>query len=253
MKYHRDQYLLAVFQIIAHVALLHVIIYGTWWDWLTTLTGFFLLGCLGAAMTLHRLLAHRSWNSPKWFEVVGTVLANLSLVGSSIAWVALHRQHHRYADKEGDPHRPHEGFLKSQWGLIFETPNLKYATDLMRSPLHIFLHKYYFLIAISLILSLCLIDPMLAASLYLAPAALVYTIGGAINSLSHSDHLGYRNYETRDNSKNIPVLGYLMWGEGWHNNHHARPKDPYLSKKWWELDISGLIIKQINGKYTKDH
>jgi stearoyl-CoA desaturase (delta-9 desaturase) len=87
---------------------------------------------------------------------------------------------------------------------------------------------------------------MLAASLYLAPAALVLTVGGAVNSFNHSNLMGYKNYETKDNSKNIPILGILMWGEGWHNNHHARPADPYFNKKWWELDIGGIVIRQLD-------
>lgn len=248
MRYHRDQYLLAAFQLLTHIALIYVIFWGSVNDWLLTLLGYFLLGCLGTAVTFHRLLTHRSWNSPGWFEIAGTILGNLSIIGSSIAWVAVHRQHHRYSDREGDPHTPKESFLKAQWGGIFETPNLKYVPDLLRSPFHVFMHKYYFLIITALIVVLTAIDPMLCASLYLAPVALVYTVGGAINSFNHSDHIGYRNYETKDNSKNIPLLGYLMWGEGWHNNHHAKPMDPYTDKRWWELDVSGWVIRILSVK-----
>lgn len=246
MRYHRDQYLLAAFQLLAHAALIYVVFYGNIVNWLTMLFGFFLLGCLGAVVTYHRLLSHRSWNSPRWFEILGTVLGNLCIIGSSISWVAVHRQHHRYSDREGDPHTPKESFLKAQWGGIFETPNLKYVPDLLRSPFHVFLHKYYFLIIAALIAVLAAINPMLCASLYLAPVALVYTIGGAVNSFNHSDIIGYRNYETKDNSKNIWLLGYLMWGEGWHNNHHAQPMNPYTNHKWWEFDFSGWIIKRLS-------
>jgi stearoyl-CoA desaturase (delta-9 desaturase) len=102
MRYNKDQYLLAASQLLAHIALFYVLLYGGWVDWSVTLLGFFLLGCLGTTVTYHRLLSHRSWNSPRWFEYLGTVLGSFSLIGSSIAWVALHKQHHRYTDKEGD-------------------------------------------------------------------------------------------------------------------------------------------------------
>lgn len=248
MRYHHDQYLLAFFQTVSHLALIYVIFFGSINNWLLTLLGFFLLGCLGSVVTFHRLLSHRSWNSPRWFEILGTVLGNLSIIGSSISWVALHRQHHRYADREGDPHTPKEGFLKAQWGAIFEVPNLRYVPDLLKKPLHLFLHKHYFLIITFTVIILAAIDPILAASLYLAPVALVYTIGGAVNSFNHSDILGYKNYETKDNSKNIWLLGLLMWGEGWHNNHHADPSQSCLRRKWWEFDVSGWIIKRLEIK-----
>jgi len=34
-------------------------------------------------------------------------------------------------------------------------------------------------------------------------------------------HVGYRNYETGDNSRNLWWVALLTYGEGWHNNHHA--------------------------------
>ena len=84
---------------------------------------------------------------------------------------------------------------------------------------------------------------MLSASLYLAPAALVLLVGGSVNVLGHT--WGYRNHETTDLSRNNIILGYLMWGEGWHNNHHAEPANPYLGCRWWEIDISGWVISLI--------
>jgi fatty-acid desaturase len=245
MSYHRDQYLLFMFQCLAHLGLLTVFVFGTWTDWLIVLAGFFMLGCLGVTITYHRLLSHKSWNSPYWFKVLGIILGNLSLIGSSIAWTALHRQHHRYTDQTGDPHSPKDGFLRAQWGTIFETPNIRYVPDLLREPLHVWFHKHYFLINLLVLILLFLIHPMLAATLYLAPAALVFTIGGANNSIAHSNY-GYRNYNTNDNSHNIPLLGILMWGEGWHNNHHSDPANYNFSRKWWEFDLGGWIIKRLN-------
>lgn len=244
MKYHRDQYFLFLFQLLAHIGLLFVLFLGDWIDWTITLVGFFLFGCLGTTVTYHRLLSHKSWKSPTWFTIVGTTLGNLSLIGSSIAWTALHRQHHRYTDRQGDPHSPLNGFLHAQWGTIFETPNLRYVPDLLRDPLHLFFHNHYFTINILILFLLLIVNPMLACSLYLAPAALVLTIGGANNSFAHSN-FGYRTYNTSDRSKNVPILGFLMWGEGWHNNHHADASNPYFNKHWWELDIGGLIITLI--------
>lgn len=247
MKYHKDQYLLFGLQVIAHISLVFVIIFGNIVDYLTVLFSFFLLGCVGTTVTYHRLLSHKSWTSPRWFTVIGSVLGCLSLIGSPIAWVALHRQHHRYTDKPGDPHSPKDGFWHSQWGTIFETPNLKYVPDLLRDPLQVFLHKNYFLIQFFVLLVLLLLNPWLIATTYLAPAALVMTLGSLNNSIAHSN-FGYRNYDTADNSRNVPLLAILMWGEGWHNNHHANPSNYSFSKNWWEVDIGNWVVKQVNIK-----
>lgn len=251
MKYHRDQYLLFFLQVLAHVALVIVLVYGNIFDYLTVLFSFFLLGCIGTTVTYHRLISHRSWTSPRWFTIIGSILGCFSLIGSPIAWSALHRQHHRYTDKQGDPHSPKDGFWHSQWGTIFETPNLKYVPDLLRDPFQLFLHKNYFRLNILVLFLLSVINPWLMLTIYLAPAALVMTIGSLNNSIAHSN-FGYRNYDTADNSRNVALLGILMWGEGWHNNHHANPSNQSFSKNWWEIDVGNWVIKQVNIKSNKD-
>jgi stearoyl-CoA desaturase (delta-9 desaturase) len=62
-----------------------------------------------------------------------------------------------------------------------------------------------------------------------------------VNVFGHSKGgIGYRNYETKDNSYNNLFLGYFAWGQGWHNNHHYDPKSfdfgKGVSGKWWEWD-----------------
>lgn len=243
MKYHRDAYLLLFFHCLAYIGLVFLVIHGSVVDWLVCLVMFFIFGCLGANVTFHRLLTHRSWDSPRWFHIFGTIAGTLSMLGSSIAWVALHYDHHKHTDKDGDPHSPKQNLLTAYTGGVFVEPSIRRVPHLLRDPLHVFLHKNYFKIHTAVLLVLFLLNPMIAVSLYLAPAALVLLIGGSVNVLGHT--VGYRNYDTNDNSKNNLVLGYLMWGEGWHNNHHADPSSYYLGKKWWEFDMSGWVIRQI--------
>jgi hypothetical protein len=54
---------------------------------------------------------------------------------------------------------------------------------------------------------------------------------------------GYRNYETRDDSRNNPIIGLLAGGEGWHNNHHADPTSARHGHKWWQFDLSWQTIR----------
>jgi stearoyl-CoA desaturase (delta-9 desaturase) len=61
-----------------------------------------------------------------------------------------------------------------------------------------------------------------------------------VNSASHI--WGYRNYETRDESRNLWWVGLLAYGEGWHNNHHAMPRLAQHGHKWWEIDMTYWFI-----------
>jgi stearoyl-CoA desaturase (delta-9 desaturase) len=62
----------------------------------------------------------------------------------------------------------------------------------------------------------------------------------AVNSASHI--WGYRNYETRDDSRNLWWVGLLAYGEGWHNNHHAFQRAAKHGHRWWELDMTYAVI-----------
>lgn len=242
-----DKYMLFGFQILAHAALIYQIFYGSWEDWVATALVYFLTGCFGMTMTYHRLLSHKSWPAPRWVEIMGTLLGTYGLTGSSIGWTAIHREHHHYTDRERDPHSPaHKGFARVQWLSMFEKPNPKYAMHLIRDPFHAWLHKWYFALHITILVVLMWISPEICVSCYLAPAAILWNAGSLINTATHM--FGYRNHDTSDDSTNILFLGYLMWGEGWHNNHHNQPGRPSFGERWWELDIGHLFIRLLSRK-----
>lgn len=241
----KDSYLLFIFQIIAHLSIIPLIVYGHWYHYLIVFLVYFITGCFGMTMTYHRLLSHKSWEPPKWFVYFGSLAGFYGLVGSPVAWVAIHREHHHYTDKEKDPHSPkHHGFVKVQWLSMFDKVNPKYSAHLLRDKFQIFLHKKYFLIHSLIFLFWIIIDPMMAVAAYLAPAAVLWNMGSFINTFTHM--FGYRNFNSNDNSTNVHILGYLVWGEGWHNNHHAAPNNPIFKEKWWEIDIGGWFIKKLD-------
>ena len=133
----KDSYLLFLFQIIAHLSIIPFIIYASWYHYIIVFLVYFVIGCFGMTITYHRLLSHKSFNSPKWFEYFGTIAGFYGLVGSPIAWVAIHKEHHHYTDKEKDPHSPtHHGFAKVQWLSMFDKPNPKYSSHLLRNKFH---------------------------------------------------------------------------------------------------------------------
>lgn len=229
-------------QIIAHLSLLAVIIFGSWYDYIAVLIVYFITGCFGVTMTYHRLLAHKSWNAPQWWRYFGSLSGIWGIVGSPIAWVATHRAHHRYTDDMHDPHSPqYKPWWKIQWLSMFQPVPVKYSVDLLRDPFQTFIHRHYFTIHAGIIISLLIISPWLLLVIYFAPAALLWNAGSAINTITHK--FGYRNHETKDNSRCNLFLGYFVFGEGWHNNHHALPASPTFKSKWWEFDIGHFFIR----------
>jgi stearoyl-CoA desaturase (delta-9 desaturase) len=82
-------------------------------------------------------------------------------------------------------------------------------------------------------------------TLYIVPAVVLWNAGSLINTVCHTPFLGYRRYKVPDNSTNNPVLGLLMWGEGWHNNHHRFQSRANIGERWYEIDIGYYIIKLI--------
>lgn len=234
-------------QAIAHVAAIVWLIQGpSLTDILTVLIVYFFTGCLGMSVTYHRLLTHRSFKTSKFIEYLGTLFATLGLTGSSITWTAAHRQHHRGADKKGDPHSPVVmGNLQAQFLSMFSKVNMK-RSPVIHDPGHRLFHLLYLPINILWALLLWQSGGLWALlNLYLVPACILWNAGSLINTVCHTSWLGYRRYNVPDNSVNNSLLGVIMWGEGWHNNHHKNQSSPNIGERWYEIDIGYYIIKLI--------
>lgn len=233
-------------QLISHIILIWAIFNFTLIEWGVVFFIYFLTGSLGVSITLHRYYSHKSFEFRNVFiKRLFTIFSFWGCIGDPISWVNNHRQHHRTTDKPGDPHSPKIiGFINSQWFSMYYTyPKIKFVTEMIRDPFLVFLHKNYFYIHITFILIFSLVSFKLLALIYLVPAAILWNAGSLINSIAHL--YGVRTHSTNDNSVNNFVLGYLVWGEGWHNNHHNNPKNYTFSEKWWQLDISRYVIDLI--------
>ena len=100
MKENYFKWALFFSQVIAHLSIIPMIMYGSWYHWLIGFFVYFITGCFGMTMTFHRLLSHKSWNAPKWFHYFGSLAGFYGLTGSTIGWVAIHRQHHHHTDAQ---------------------------------------------------------------------------------------------------------------------------------------------------------
>jgi len=70
---------------------------------------------------------------------------------------------------------------------------------------------------------------------------LVHHVTWSINSVCHI--WGTRPFRSHDESRNNPIFGVLAMGEGWHNNHHAFPTSARHGLRWWQVDVSYMIIR----------
>jgi len=212
-----------------------------------------LINGLGIAVGYHRVFSHKTHHLPVWKENIILFFAALAGQGSSIFWVAVHRgYHHRYTDTDYDLHSP---VTKGLWTSFFgwtaqikdnsNVVNLKYAIDLIKKPNHMWFNQNIFKILWGIPLIVAVFDWQLSLVGFCLATGLGLLQDNTINVLGHRKALvGYRNFETKDNSHNNTILAYLTWGQGWHNNHHHAPASfdfgKSISGKWWEWDPCNL-------------
>ena len=222
---------------------------------LYTATGF------GITVGFHRLFTHRSFATHRPVECLFAGLGSMALEGSVIDWVADHRKHHAHTDREGDPHSPHLGHsaIGNLWyahiGWVFRAQGRaekrRYAPELLEDRTICLIDR-----AFPAFIALTLIVPFvggwaLAGSLSggltgllwggLVRIFLVHHSMFAVNSIGH--YFGRRRFVTEDRSTNVFWLAPFSLGESWHHNHHAFPRSALHGMRWYELDLSGLLIR----------
>ncbi|MBA3327461.1 MAG: fatty acid desaturase [Solirubrobacterales bacterium] len=251
---------------------LGLVVWQAWADFLhwhdfVVFSIFYVITGLGITVGFHRHLTHRAFVTSRPVRAALTALGTAAIEGPVIAWVADHRKHHAFADREGDPHSPHvghggglrgalRGLMHAHVGWLFlhtqRGAKARYAPDLIADPVVRFIDRTTLLwIALGL----------------LAPFGLGFALGGdlqagltgllwggavrilllhhvtySINSLCH--FFGRRPFATDDESRNLAWLAPLSFGEAWHNNHHAFPTSAAHGLRWWQraMDPSALVI-----------
>jgi stearoyl-CoA desaturase (Delta-9 desaturase) len=263
-----QQITLAAFLVIPFAAIVAAVPVA--WGWGLTArdaviaTVMYCVSGLGVTVGFHRYLTHRSFRAKRWLRVILAISGSLAVQASPIQWVADHRRHHRFSDREGDPHSPwrygtsfggiSKGFFYSHVGWLFDwdkTDESRYAPELVADRDIAWVSRNFtFWVTASMLV------PALAGGLWswswqgaltaffwgsLVRVCLLHHVTFAINSVCHIK--GRRPFRTRDRSQNVWWLALLSFGESWHNFHHAEPTSARHGVRLFEIDTSAIVIK----------
>jgi stearoyl-CoA desaturase (delta-9 desaturase) len=238
--------------------------WGLGWHDVVIMVVMYYIALHGVTIGFHRHFTHGSFKARRWVRVALAIAGSMAVEGPVVRWVADHRRHHKFSDKEGDPHSPWKygdtvpALLKGLWwahmAWMFDeeqTPQQIYAPDLVKDPAIRRVSRQF-----ALWTSVSLLVPALAGGLWsmswqgaltaffwgsLVRVALLHHTTWAINSICHA--VGNRPFRSRDKSGNVWWLAVLSGGESWHNLHHADPTAARHGVLRGQVDSSARIIR----------
>ncbi len=233
-----------------------------WHDAIIALVFYWVSG-LGITVGFHRYFTHGSFKAKTALRVALAVCGTLAIEGPVFNWVADHRRHHKYSDKEGDPHSPwrygddwkalSKGLVFAHVGWLFDpnkTSKEKFIPDLLADARVRRVHQLFPALVLTSLLLPALIGGLWSMSWYgaltaffwgsLVRIALLHHVTWSINSICHT--FGSEEFEVRDKSRNVAWLAIASFGESWHNLHHADPTCARHGVLKGQLDPSARVI-----------
>jgi stearoyl-CoA desaturase (delta-9 desaturase) len=239
---------------------------GFRWADVGLFVGMYGVCAFGTTIGFHRYFTHRGFETRTPVRAALAILGCMTMQGPVTQWVTDHRKHHALSDRPGDPHSPHvghgegavgavRGFVHAHVGWMFSNLGMEqgreYGRDLYDDRLVRTIDRLYLL---WVVLTLAI------------PFALGYAIGGtwtagleglvwgglvriaayqhatfSVNSICHM--FGRKDYRSRDEARNNWLVALLVFGEGWHNNHHAFPVSARHGLHRGQIDVSWWVIR----------
>jgi stearoyl-CoA desaturase (Delta-9 desaturase) len=209
----------------------------------------YLIRGFGLTGGFHRYFAHRAYKTSRWFQFCLAVMGCAALQRGAMWWAAHHRLHHKHSDQEEDPHSPishsvwfsHVGWVLSKRYDRIEWEQMK---DFKKYPELLWLEKFDLVPGVLIGLCCLALGPSYFFWSFLFGTICLYHTTFMVNSVCHL--FGTRRFETKDRSRNNAFVAMLTMGEGWHNNHHHYPSAARQGFKWWEVDLSYIILKTLS-------
>jgi stearoyl-CoA desaturase (delta-9 desaturase) len=224
---------------------------------------FYCLTCLGVTIGFHRYFTHGAFKANRALRIALAVAGSAAMQGPVVTWVADHRRHHAYADREGDPHSPWRygssaaalvrGFWHAHLGWLFErdlTNAVRFAPDLLADRDIRRVAGLFPVLTAGTVLVPALVGGLATMSWWgaltaffwagLVRVAVLHHVTWSVNSICHM--VGDRPFTARDRSANFWPLAIASMGESWHNSHHADPTCARHGVLRGQIDISARII-----------
>ncbi|WP_370938724.1 acyl-CoA desaturase [Amycolatopsis sp. cg13] len=237
--------------------------WGIGWTDLILATVFYVLATLGVTVGYHRYFTHGAFKANRPLRIALAIAGSMAVQGSVIFWVASHRRHHAFSDREGDPHSPWlfgtspaallRGFWHAHMGWMFQrevTNADRFAPDLVSDRDLRLVNRFFWLwITLSLALPAALgwafsgtWQGALTAFFWagLVRIAFLHHVTWSVNSVCHL--IGDRPFASRDRAANFWPLALLSMGESWHNSHHADPTCARHGVLRGQVDVSARVI-----------
>lgn len=235
------------FYLIHVAAIVGVALVGFSWAGLAAAIGLYYARMFFVTSGYHRYFAHRSFKTSRVFQFLLAFGGSTAAQKGVLWWAAHHRNHHKFSDQPGDLHSPvQDGFWWSHVGWILDRQYKATETDRIRDfaryPELRWLDRYHLVPPVMLALALFAIGGWsLLVWGFFVSTVLLWHGTFTINSLAHV--FGRRRYETTDDSRNSLILALITMGEGWHNNHHYYQRSASQGFRWYEIDMSYIILR----------
>jgi stearoyl-CoA desaturase (Delta-9 desaturase) len=237
-----------------------------WWTFSVTVP----LCAISITGYFHRCVTHKSFEARLPIRLLGSTFGRWSIQGGPAEWAAIHKKHHTYSEGSQDPHSPFryvvlgtslwrqkwavtKGLIWAQFGWLIYSPAsvVEAIQDVKKNQTTTdnLLTWFWGIMGFGIpIFIACSVESWTLGTAFIAAsfAALrlftVWHITWSINSITHI--FGTQPFkDTGDRSKNSLLTGILAWGEGWHNNHHAYPGSAFHGFTWWQIDVTGWLIR----------
>ena len=205
---------------------------------------------IGLTLAFHRYFAHRAFQMHRGARFFWALVGTAAMQKGPLWWAGHHVNHHRYSDREGDPHSPivrgvyyaHIGWFLDDSKNDRIEPSNPVIRDFSKAPEIVWLDRYYFAPPLALAVALWLAGglPWLVWGFCVPTVTLAHSTF-AINTVNHL--FGSRRFNTRDESRNNVLTAVFAVGEGWHNNHHRYQRAARNGFYWWEVDPTWYVIR----------
>ena len=225
-----------------------------WWGYVLWTLGLTHITIAAVTIFLHRNQAHRSVDLSPPVSHFFRLWLWLTTGMNTKEWTAVHRKHHAKVETEDDPHSPQVAGI---WKVLFLGAGLYHEETRNDSTMEKYgfgtpddaMEKFYvrfqnYGIYVMLLADFILFGYFAGPVIWLVQMIWIpFWAAGVINGVGH--YLGYRNFQTSDESRNIVPLALFIGGEELHNNHHAYPTSSKLSSRWYEFDLGWGYIRML--------